>query len=77
VAGPADAAYPGLAERLDALDIERNPAAGLLRPLYALNVKDYGRLPRYLDQARGGRDEWLVAAAWLVTAGVAGKRREL
>ncbi len=67
----ATAAYPGLTERLDALDIERHPVAGLLRPLYAINVKDYGRLRRYLDQARAGRDEWLVAATWLVTAGVA------
>ena len=65
------AAYPGLTERLDALDIERHPIAGLLRPLYAIHVKDYVRLRRYLDQARAGRDEWLAAAAWLVTAGVA------
>jgi len=67
----AGAAYPGLTERLDALDVERYPVAGLLRPVYALFVKDDGRVRGYLDQARAGRDEWLVAAAWLMTAGLA------
>jgi predicted ATPase/DNA-binding SARP family transcriptional activator len=67
----ATAAYPGLAERLDALDIERYPVAGLLRPVYAMFVKDHGRQRVYLDQARAGRDEWLVATAWLMAARVA------
>jgi len=62
------AAYPGLTERLDALDIERYPVAGLLRPVYAMFIKDYGRQRLYFDQARAGRDEWLVAAAWLSAA---------
>jgi predicted ATPase/DNA-binding SARP family transcriptional activator len=81
-AGAADqatGAYPGLTGRLDALDIERYPIAGLLRPLYAITVKDYDRLHRYLDQARGGRDEWLAASGWLATAGAAdndGNREE-
>jgi predicted ATPase len=65
------AAYPGLAERLDALDIERYPVAGPLRPVYAMFVKDDGRMRVYLDQARAGRDEWLAATAWLMTAGMA------
>ena len=64
----AGAAYPGLTERVDALDIERYPVAGLLRPVYAMFIKDYGRQRVYLDQARAGRDEWLVAAAWLMAA---------
>jgi len=64
----AAAAYPGLIERLDALDIERYPIAGLLRPVYAMFAKDYGRQQLYFDQARAGRDEWLVAAAWLSAA---------
>jgi predicted ATPase/DNA-binding SARP family transcriptional activator len=67
----AGGAYPGLTERLDALDIERYPVAGLLRPVYAVFVKDDGRVREYLDQSRAGRDEWLVAAAWLMTAGMA------
>jgi predicted ATPase/DNA-binding SARP family transcriptional activator/tetratricopeptide (TPR) repeat protein len=70
-AGRATAAYPGLIERLDALDIEKHPVAGLLRPIYAIFVKDEGRLRGYLDQARAGRDEWLVAATWMLTASVA------
>jgi predicted ATPase/DNA-binding SARP family transcriptional activator len=64
----AAAAYPGLTERLDGLDIERYPVAGLLRPVYAMFAKDYGRQRLYFDQARAGRDEWLVAAAWLSAA---------
>ncbi len=71
VADGAGAAYPGLTERLDALDIERYPVAGLLRPVYAVFLKDDGRVRGYLDQSRAGRDEWLVAAAWLMTAGMA------
>lgn len=62
------AAYPGLTERLDAIDLERYPVAGLLRPVYAMFIKDDGRMRGYLDQARAGRDEWLVASAWLMAA---------
>ena len=75
VDGPASdgegEAYPGLTERLDALDIEKYPVAGLLRPVYAVFLKDDRRVRVYLDQSRAGRDEWLVAAAWLMTAGMA------
>ena len=68
MADQATAAYPGLTERLDAVDIESYPVAGLLRPVYAMFIKDYGRQRLYFDQARAGRDEWLVAAAWLSAA---------
>src|SRR6202042_637499 len=47
------------------------PLAGLLRPVYALFIKDDGRVREYLEQARGVGDEWLSAAAWLMTAGLA------
>ena len=67
VAGP----YPGLIERLDVIDIEEYPVAGLLRSVYAIFVKDDERVRGYLDQARAGRDDWLVAAAWLMTAAMA------
>jgi predicted ATPase/DNA-binding SARP family transcriptional activator len=67
----AGVAYPGLFERLDALDIERYPVAGVLRPVYAMFLKDDGRVRAYLDQARAGPDEWLGATAWLMTAGMA------
>jgi hypothetical protein len=43
----AGAAYPGLTERLDALDIERYPVAGLLRPVYA-NVRQGLRAPAHV-----------------------------
>ncbi len=39
--------------------------------MYAVFVKDDERVRGYLDQSRAGRDEWLVAAAWLMTAGMA------
>jgi predicted ATPase len=64
----AGASYPGLTERVDALDIEKYPIAGLLRPVYAMFTKDYGRQRVYLDQARAGRDDWLVATSWLMAA---------
>jgi predicted ATPase/DNA-binding SARP family transcriptional activator len=60
--------YPGLIERLDAVDIGAYPVAGLLRPVFAMFVKDDRRALKYLDQARAGRDEWLVAATWMMTA---------
>jgi predicted ATPase len=69
--GEAAVAYPGLTERLDALDIETYPVAGMLRPVYAMFVKDDERMRAYLDQARDSRDEWLVAAAWMMTASYA------
>ncbi len=62
---------PGLAERLDALDIEKYPVAGLLRPVFAVFNKDEGRVRQYLDQAIAARDEWLAAAAWTMAAGLA------
>ena len=64
-------ASPGLTARLDAIDIERYPVAGLMRPVYAVFVKDEERLRSYLDQARAARDEWLIAGAALMTASMA------
>ena len=69
--GGAAGTYPGLIERLDTLDIEKHPVAGLLRPVFAMFANDEGRLRAYLDQARASRDEWLVAATWMMTAGLA------
>jgi predicted ATPase len=63
--------YAGLAERLDALDIEQYPMAGILRPVYAMLTHDRARMQRYLDQARTGRNEWLVAASWMAVAALA------
>jgi predicted ATPase len=69
--GGAAAAYPGLLERLDAIDPEKYLVAGLLRPIYAMFVNDERRAHAYVEQARGGRDEWLVAATWMMSAGIA------
>jgi predicted ATPase/DNA-binding SARP family transcriptional activator len=69
--GPGAGAYPGLAGRLDAIDIERYPVAGLVRPVYAMFVKDDKRMRRYLEQARDTSDEWLSATACLMAAGIA------
>ncbi|HEY7278439.1 MAG TPA: BTAD domain-containing putative transcriptional regulator [Trebonia sp.] len=69
--------YPGLIERLDVLDIDKYPVAGLLRPIYAMFVNDEARLRVYLDQARAGRDEWLVAATWMMSAGMAENHGDL
>jgi predicted ATPase len=69
--------YPGLIERLDVLDIDTYPVAGLMRPVYAMFVNDDERLRAYLGQARGGRDEWLVAVSWIMTAGMAENHGDL
>jgi predicted ATPase len=69
--------YPGLAERLDALDIEEYPVAGVLRPIYAVFVNDAARARAYLDQARAASDEWLVAAAWMMAASLAENNGDL
>jgi predicted ATPase/DNA-binding SARP family transcriptional activator len=69
VAGGA-LAYPGLIERLDAIDIGKYPVAGLLRPVYAVFAKDDERARGYLDQARAATDVWVSATAWLMTAGL-------
>jgi predicted ATPase/DNA-binding SARP family transcriptional activator len=61
-------AYPDLLERLDGLDIEQYPIAGVLRPIYAMFVSDEARMRAYLDQSRAASDQWLVAAAWMMTA---------
>jgi hypothetical protein len=69
-AGKGPAAYPDLSERLEAIGVEKYPV-GILRPVYAMFTNDDERLQRYLAEARGGRDEWLAAASWLMEAGAA------
>ena len=69
--------YPGLIERLDAVDIDEYPIAGLLRPVYAVFVKDEKRMRRYLDEARESRDPWLAAASLMMAAGLADNRGDL
>jgi predicted ATPase len=67
--GPADeGSFPGLAERVEALDIERHPLAGLLRPTYAMFNQDNERGRRYLAEGLASQHEWLVATMWTMTA---------
>ena len=68
--GTGAVAYPGLIERLDAMDIEAYPIAGMVRPVYAVFSKEDERVRGYLDQARAAADVWLSATAWLMTAGL-------
>jgi tetratricopeptide (TPR) repeat protein len=63
--------YPGLTERMEALDFEKFPLAGLLRPAYAMFTQDLERARRYVDEALGSKDEWLAAASWLAAAALA------
>jgi predicted ATPase/DNA-binding SARP family transcriptional activator len=69
--GTGAVAYPGLADRLDAIDIEKYPVAGLLRPVYAMFTRDDARMRGYLEQVRSSGDDWLAAAGWLMTGGMA------
>ena len=62
---------PGLVERLDALNIEKYPIAGLLRPVFAVFTKNDERVREYIDQARASQDEWTAATAWLMAASLA------
>jgi predicted ATPase/DNA-binding SARP family transcriptional activator len=68
--GTGAVVYPGLIERLDAMDIREYPVAGMVRPLYAVFTRDDERITRYVDQARTAGDGWLSATAWLMTAGL-------
>ena len=60
-----------LAERVDALDFSRQPLIGLLREMYAFFSDDRERLGRYIDEAIGSGDEWLVAVSWMMRATLA------
>jgi len=73
----AMAAYPGLTERMDTLDIEKYPVTGMLRPIYAIFIKDDERMHAYLSQAMAGQDEWLVAASWMMSASLAENNGDL
>jgi tetratricopeptide (TPR) repeat protein len=71
-ATPAQAAEAsGLTRRVDALDFARLPLIGLLREMYAFFNDDRKRLDRYIDEAIGSGDEWLVAVSWMMRATLA------
>ena len=66
---PAGPARPAdLTERVDALDYTRLPLIGLLREMYAFFSDDRERLGRYIDEAIGSDDAWLVAVSWMMRA---------
>jgi predicted ATPase/DNA-binding SARP family transcriptional activator len=77
-AGPGEEyGVPGLRDRIDALDVEAFPLAGVVRPAYAMFTQDTERVPRYIDEALGSRDEWLVAATWMLSAAFAENRGDM
>jgi predicted ATPase/DNA-binding SARP family transcriptional activator len=68
-AGPPDEdRFPGLADRIEALDVGRSPLAGLLRPAYAMFNQDIERARRYVEEAKVSRDDWVAAGTCLVSA---------
>jgi predicted ATPase len=67
----------GLRDRVDALDVEAFPLAGVVRPAYAMFTQDNERVPRYIDEALGSADEWLVAATWMLSAAFAENRGDM
>jgi predicted ATPase/DNA-binding SARP family transcriptional activator len=70
-AGSAVERFPGLADRIDALDFERYPLAGLLRPGYAMITQDSERAYRYAAENLASQNEWLIAATWMIYAALA------
>ena len=62
---------PGMGERIEELDPDSFPLAGLLRAAYAVFARDEGLARRYIDEAMNSRNEWVVAATWMISAGLA------
>jgi hypothetical protein len=62
---------PGLADRVETLNCERFPLAGLMRPAYAMFIRDTELAHRYIEENLTSQDEWLVAATWMISAGLA------
>ena len=73
--GPAKEAvekgFPALATRIDVLNFEAHPIAGLMRPAFAMFLQDTERAHRYIAEARASQNQWLVAASWLMSAALA------
>jgi predicted ATPase/DNA-binding SARP family transcriptional activator len=68
---PKEHGLPGLADRVEALNFEKYPMAGLLRPAFAMFTQDEKRARRYIEEALASQDEWLVAGAWMISAALA------
>jgi predicted ATPase/DNA-binding SARP family transcriptional activator len=66
-----DPDLPALADRIEALNFDKVPLAGLLRPAYAMFMQDVERARKYIEEALASQDEWLVAATWMVSAALA------
>jgi predicted ATPase/DNA-binding SARP family transcriptional activator len=63
--------FPGLADQIEALDFEKFPLVALLRPAFAMFTQDNERAHRYIEEALASRDEWVVAATWMMSAAIA------
>jgi predicted ATPase/DNA-binding SARP family transcriptional activator len=66
-----DYVFTGLADRVEALDFEKLPLAGLLRPAYAMFNQDEERARRYVAQTLDSRDEWVAAGTWMIAGALA------
>jgi predicted ATPase/DNA-binding SARP family transcriptional activator len=63
-----EAAIADLTSRVYAVNIERYPLAGLLRPVVAMFAHDKDKVRQFLEEAQASGDEWLAAATWMITA---------
>jgi predicted ATPase/DNA-binding SARP family transcriptional activator len=63
-----EAAIEELSSRVYAVNIERYPLAGLLRPVVAMFAHDKDKVRQFLQEAQASGDEWLAAATWMITA---------
>jgi predicted ATPase/DNA-binding SARP family transcriptional activator len=69
--GGQEAAIAELTSRVYAVNIERYPLAGLLRPVVAMFTHDKDKVRQFLQEAQASGDEWLAAATWMVAAAFA------
>ena len=63
--------FPEMGDRIEALDVEKHPLAGLLRPGYAMFMRDTERAHRYMEETLASQNDWLVAMTWIISAAIA------
>jgi hypothetical protein len=69
--------FTGLADEIEALNVEKYPLAGLLRPGYAMFTQNTELAQRYIEENLASQDEWLVATTWMISGALAQNNGDL